>query len=155
MFRRSITVPALAGAFVTLTAMIPARANTITVIPQPVASYTSSTNLINISSLSGNVGSITGGGLTVNFSTPMKVLKTGVTGGWGTWNSPPATENNKPMVLYSNGADSVVMIFSTQVSTFGFEAQPDLSETDVMEATYYNAAGVDLGDIILDVSGNA
>lgn len=47
------------------------------------------------------------------------------------------------------------MTFSTPVSRFGFEAQPDLSETDVMDATFYDAAGDDLGGISLDVSGNA
>jgi hypothetical protein len=150
MSKRFFVIPALAGVFVRLT-----MANAITVIPQPVASYTSSTSLIDISALTGNVDSITGGGLTVNFSTPMSVLKTGASGGWGTWNSPPATENNKPKVLYSKGATDVDMTLSMPVSTFGFEAQPDLSDTEVMKAAFFDAAGDDLADITLNVSGNA
>lgn len=39
------------------------------------------------------------------------------------------------------------------VKTFGFEAQPDSSGTDMMTATFYNGA-TDLGSIPLKVSGN-
>jgi hypothetical protein len=155
MLRRSILMPAVTGVLVSLAFVFPVSANTLTVIPQPVASYTSTTNLINISALSGNVTSITGGALTVNFSTSMAVLKTGVTNGWGVWNSPPATEGNKPTVLYTKGSNDVVMTLSSPVSLFGFEAQPDLSDTETMKASYYDAGNVLLGTLTLNVSGNA
>jgi hypothetical protein len=155
MSRRSILMSAVTGAFVFLAFGTPLPASPLTVIPQPVASYTSSTTLINITALSGNVGSIIGGGLTVDFSTSMAVLKTGVINGWGTWNSPPATETNKLTVLYTRGATDVLLTLSSPVSKFGFEAQPDLSDVEKITAKYYDASDVLLGTLALDVSGNA
>lgn len=152
--RRSIIMPGLAGVFLSLASVIPARAGALTVIPQPTAAYTSSTTLIDVSKLTGDVDSITADGLTVNFSTAMSVLGVGVDGGWGTWNKPPATETDTPTVLYGKGANDVVMTLTKPISIFGFEAQPDLSDIEVMKATYYDAANTSLGNVTLNVSGN-
>jgi hypothetical protein len=134
-------------------AAIPACAALVT-ISQPSKLYTSSTTLIDITGLTdGNTyGSIFGGGLTVTFNTALKRLTVPRT--WGTWNLPPAVENAKPPVLFSNGSNDIVMSLSMPEAVFGFEAQPDLSGVEAMTATFFDAGMKSLGAIKLDVSGN-
>ena len=93
---------------------------------------------------------------------PVNMVKLTVPKHWATWNCPPATEAKctKPAaptdlpVLYSNGTPDIFMALSSSESVFGFEAQPELSDTESMTATFFDN-GTNLGSINLDVSGNA
>jgi hypothetical protein len=151
---RRIILLAVIGAFVWLTGANSLWAGSITKIPQPSA-YPPSTTVIDISGLAEghSFTSISGGGLTVNFNTAMVKLTVPVN--WATWNCPPATESCTPPVLWSNGASAVTMNLSSAVHVFGFEAQPNLSDVEPMTAIFFGTGGQFLGDISLDVSGNA
>lgn len=174
MLRRCIW-PAMGSVFLGLLSAASAHASSFTCTPnvtsgffaciaQPSAFYTSSTTLINIGGLTdGNTySSISGGGLTVTFSTSMMRLT--VPSSWGTWNCPPATEASCPQspplnpvnlpVLWSNGATSITMTLSSTESIFGFEAQPELSDTESITADFFDSSGTKVGSISRDVSGN-
>ena len=153
MLRRLIP-SAVIAAFVWLTGANSMWAGSITKISQPSA-YPPSTTLIDISGLAEGHGftSISGGGLTVGFSTAMVKLTVPIN--WATWNCPPATESCTPPVLWSNGASAITMNLSSAVHVFGFEAQPNLSDVEPMMAIFFGTGGQFLGDISLDVSGNA
>src|SRR5215469_11197425 len=130
MLRRMITACLLGIAV----AWLPLFAD---ILGEPDSHYTSSTTLIDISGFSdgANLSLISGGGLTVFFSGSM--MKLSVPATWGTWNSPPFTESSTPPILFTNGASSVGMMFSSPVHVFGFEAQPDLSDVETLTATYF------------------
>jgi hypothetical protein len=62
--------------------------------------------------------------------------------------------------LHSAGAleqwgSDVTMNLSSAVHVFGFEAQPNLSDVEPMTAFFFDSGGNFLGDISLNVSGNA
>ncbi len=153
MLRRIILL-ALIGALVWLTGAVPLWAGSFTRIPEP-SLYPLSTTTINIIGLTDghSYTSISGGGLSVGFNTAM--VKLTVPTNWATWNCPPATDNCTPPVLWSNGASNVTMNLSSAVHVFGFEAQPNLSDVEPMTAMFFDASGHFLGEISLDVSGNA
>jgi hypothetical protein len=113
MVNRLVILTAAAGAL----AAIPASAALLTV-SEPSKFYTSSTTLIDITGLTDgdSFGSISGGGLTVTFSTALKRLTVPRT--WGTWNSPPATERAKPPVLFSKGSDDILLTLSKPEAVF-------------------------------------
>lgn len=150
--RTELIAKTLACALVGLSATVPMRSSTI---DQPAAWYTSSTTLIDISGLTNRsfYGDISGGGLDVTFSAPLQRLTVPIS--WGTWNTPPATENAKPPILYSNGSADIKLTLSKPESVFGFEVQPDLSDDEWIKATFFDASNKNLGSIERDVSGNA
>ncbi len=153
MLRRIILL-AVIGAFVWLTGANFLWAGSITKISQPSA-YPPSITLIDISGLAEghSFTSISGGGPTVDFNTAM--VKLTVPTNWATWNCPPATDSCTPPVLWSNGASVITMNLSSAVHVFGFDAQPNLSDVEPMTAIFFGTGGQFLGDISLDVSGNA
>jgi hypothetical protein len=129
-------IPWIGAAAACLIATFPLEANTI--VTEPFSYYTSQTHMISISGLTDGsfVGSIQDANLKVSFSSSMDRLTVGST--WATWNSPPATESSLPAVLYSNGATGLFMTLSspTPVSVFGFELQPDLSNSEPVTVTF-------------------
>ncbi len=56
-------------------------------------------------------------------------------GGWATWSSPPASVSATPQV-YITGGDSLSMSLSPGVTTFGFEAEPNIFSTFTMTASF-------------------
>jgi hypothetical protein len=96
-------------------------------IASPDAAYTSSTILLPITGTDGDtVNSISDANLTVTFSDPMQKF----IGSWGTWGTPPAVETSTPNVMAPGGPNyqsvtSITMTFSTGLSIFGVEVQPD------------------------------
>jgi PEP-CTERM motif len=153
MLRRVVFL-AVSGACLWLTGVVSLWAGSITRISQP-SLYPPSATVINISGLTDghSFTSISGGGLTVAFNTPMVKLTVPTT--WSTWNCPPATDGCTPPVLWSNGASDITMTLSSAVHVFGFEAQPDLSDVEPLTAIFFGTSGHILGDISFDVSGNA
>ena len=127
----------------------------LTVISQPSAAYKAATTKIDISAIKDGTSDdeISGGGLTVTFNTTMDKLSVPDT--WGTWNSPPATESKTPPILFSDGFSSILMGLSMPEKTFGFEAQPDLSDNEKLTATFFDSSDKTIGSITLTVSGNA
>jgi hypothetical protein len=127
-------------------------------IPQPDASYISTTTLLPISAADqSNVNSLTDGIFTATFSTPLQVFTN--PGAFPfTWNTPPATENANPTVLLTSGFSSVTLLtiaFSQPVSQFGLEAQPDAFDIDFsVTANFYDGA-LNVGSINLSPSGDA
>jgi hypothetical protein len=123
------------------------RATAVTISQPAQFGYDTSTTLIDISGLSDleTVPSISGGGLTVTFSSDM--VKLSIPEEWASWGSPPATELdtaacpglgiNCPPVLWSGGMSSVTMELSSPVSVFGFEAEPDNPAAEKMIATFF------------------
>ena len=106
------------------------------IVPEPFPFYTSQTTLIDISGIPDStfVSKIQDANLQVSFTTSM--LRLTVPDTWATWNSPPSTETDKPLVLFSNGAASLTLALSSPVSAFGFELQPDLSEVEPVLVTF-------------------
>jgi hypothetical protein len=151
---RQVVLLAMGGALVWSAAAVPLPAESFTVIPEP-SFYPAGTTLINIRGLvtGHDYTSISGDGLTVTFSTAMVKLQVPTT--WGTWNCPPHTVTCTPAVLWSNGASEITMTLSRPVSVFGFEAQPDLSDVEPMTAMFFGAGDNLLGEVPLDVSGDA
>lgn len=154
MLRRLIMLAATSG-FVWLRAALPVWADTITRIPVPNNAYLSSTALINISGLTDGMPykSISGGGLTVTFGS--SVVRLTIPTSWAGWGSPPATELsqtplckslmiNCPPVLWSNGASTVTMTLTRPESVFGFEAEPNNPEAEVMTATFILKDGTEM-----------
>jgi hypothetical protein len=162
MLRRLI-VFAATGAFVCLAAAVPVQADGITQINVPNGWYTSHTTLIDISGLTDGTDytSIAGGGLTVDLINRMKRLT--IPTSWAGWGSPPATEKstaacpglgiNCPPVLWSKGANDVIMILSSPEKIFGFEAQPNNPQVESMTADFFDAGGNLVGSITLTPSG--
>lgn len=132
---------AVLGVIAVLGAAVPGFSDTCTpnvssgffaCISQPGPFYTSLTPRIDFSATTMNrmtYDSISGGGLTVDFSTPLMRLT--VPGSWGTWNCPSATEATCPQspptnprnlpVLFTNRQKSVTLTLSSDEATFGVE----------------------------------
>ncbi len=146
--RLTTAFPAIA-AFLGFAASI--HANIIIVKPDHL--YVSQTTLIDISGFSDNSvqSSVSGGGQTVNFSSPMTKLS--VPGTWGTWNSHPQVETDTPPILYTNGNSDIVLNLSSPARIFGFEAQPNQGGPETISAAFFGAGPA--FQISLDVSGNA
>ena len=130
-------------------------AQAFTVIAQPTASYISSTQLIDISSIAEGeypISSITDGIQTVGFSSDVEKRTVGVT--WTTWGSPPATESSTPSVLYSDSA-SQLLTLSLPSAIFGFELEPaDVTDVFSYTANFYSGTSL-VGSITQSVDGNA
>lgn len=114
-----------------------------------VTSYLAATTELAIPgpSFSG-LGSLTGPNLTVTFDTNLLVYKSE---DWGTWSESPTPD----VVWTTSLVNSVELTFSANstVTTFGFEAQPNLLDTHEITAEFFNGAA-SLGTISFNVSGN-
>jgi len=104
---------------------IPAVQAALIQIPQPNGAYTSSTTLLPITGSDGDTtNSLSDPNLTVSFSTSMQTF----IGSWGTWGTPPAVETSNPNILAPvdfESINSITLSFSTGLSTFGLEVEPD------------------------------
>lgn len=67
------------------------------------------------------IGSLTDGSQSASFSIPMQILEVG--SGWGNWSAPPFSENEFPVVLWTQGVATLEINLSEASSTFGFELQ--------------------------------
>lgn len=132
-------------------AILPAQAQ-FTPITQPDAGYTGGTTLLDITAPDfDNLSSLSGGGVTVNFSSDLVALT--APDSWGSWGAPPNTESATPRVLWSNGFTDLAFNFSSPVDLFGFEAEPNTLEVSTLVATFFNGA-TEVGQIPIDVDGN-
>ena len=144
----------LAGITLALALLVagPGWAGSVYVEPGPTAAYLSGTTEITFSGADNtSMSSITGGGLTVSFSSNMLVEN--VPTGWMTWGAPPQTEGASPVTLWTNGPSTMTLTLATAEETFGFELEPDVFGVDPVSATFYNGATV-LDTISLNVNGN-
>jgi hypothetical protein len=122
------------------------------VISTPASSYTSATTLMSIPGAnSSTTSTLTDGAETLTFSSTLTVA-TVPSGGWSTWNSPPATESSTPKVLWGNGLTSLTITLSSGATIFGFEIEPNNNGAFNVTATFYNGATV-LGSVPLTVNG--
>ena len=144
----------LAGMALALSLLVtgPGWAGTLGVIPLPAQYVNCTTQIVFSGADDTSVPSITGGGLTVNFSNNMLVEN--VPTGWATWGAPPQTQGSNPVVLWTGGATSMTLTLGTAEDTFGFELEPDTFSTDPVLATFYNGV-TPLDTINLNVNGNA
>jgi len=126
------------------------------IIAQPNAAYTSSTTLIPIT---GNdfdtTTSLSDANLTVTFSTLMEKFSVPTT--WTSWSSPPDAETSTPNVLSPAdiSVNSVMLNFSTALSTFGIEVEPDALPqygTFPVSLTFFNGA-TQIGQINKNLDG--
>ncbi|WP_309645828.1 PEPxxWA-CTERM sorting domain-containing protein [Phenylobacterium sp.] len=118
-------------------------------IAAPDAAYVSATTLLAITAPDFDI--VTGLGdsdLTLTFDAS-EARTVGVT--WLTWGSQPDTEGDSPRVLFSQAATQITFDFSRLVSTFGFEAEPDLFTSD-FTVEYYRG-GVSQGTITRTIDG--
>jgi hypothetical protein len=143
-------------AFAGLLGCVPALNAAFVQIPQPNAAYTSSTTLLPITAPDfTNLNTLSDANLTVTFSATMETFTVPTT--WGTWNTPPAVETSTPRVLspfdFAN-VTSVTLSFSSPLSTFGLEAQPDATSQGAfpVTATFFNGATT-LGSINRSLDG--
>lgn len=176
---RQFTHLAATAALVYWAAAVPANASSITPISQPTPFYLANTTLIDISKLTDGSkypcistsytlgptyscnGGPSNGGLTVNLFSSMVRLT--VPTSWAGWGSPKATEKTAgcpaplkscPPVLWSNGSNDVIMSLNAPEEIFGFEAEPNTPGPNVMQATFYDAQGNQIGvPITLTPSG--
>jgi hypothetical protein len=97
--------------------------------------------------------SITDGIQTVSMDTPL--LKVTFPYGWPYWSSSPNSQfgsyDSFP-VLFTSGNNSLTMTFSTAVTSFGFEAEPDFIGIHDLTATFYDGANP-IGTITQGVDG--
>lgn len=104
-----------------------ASAAVVTQIPLPNSAYLASTSLLAVTGSDGDIlSTLSDANLTVNFSAPLQKF----IGSWGTWGTPPAVETSTPKVLAPAGANyqsvtSITLSFSTALSIFGVEVEPD------------------------------
>jgi hypothetical protein len=125
-----------------------------TAIPQPDLAYTSSTTLIDISSIpNGTTGitSVTDGSQTVSFDSEM--TKTSVGEGWSTWNSPPAVESSTPDVLFQTESSTLTMTLGLPSTTFGFELQGNQYVPSQFYVAFMDGVSL-VGFVDLEVDGD-
>lgn len=91
--------------------------------------------------------------VTVTFSVPLMSLSV-LNGSWFSWSSPPFSETGTPDVLWTQGVTTLEISFSTPLTVFGFELQPNELNVFTITATYFNGSTV-LDSIIRDVDGDA
>lgn len=128
-----------------------AHADFIT-IPQPSASYLSSTTKIPITGIDETtITSISDGTMTLTFSSPVEIRT--VPDNWATWGSPPFTESSTPRVLYSPST-TLTITLSQPAYIFGFEAEPNAFGLHNVTADFYQG-GTLVGSISQSVNGNA
>jgi|SRR5579883_2785851 len=133
----------------------------LTQLTQPTAAYTSSTALIPITVPDATaITSITNGTQTITLGSIVPSgspfnARTVPSGGWSTWNTPPATESATPRVVATYSAvTSLTLTLSVPSATFGVEIEPDLLSTYTISAAFFNG-GTLLGTISQNISGSA
>lgn len=99
-----------------------------------------------------NVGSVSDAYFTATFS-PIAQYAGSIPDGWATWGSPPDTESATPGILYFPTAGPVTISFSSPVSVFGFEAEPNDFNLHPMSALFYSGASL-VGTVPLVVNGS-
>lgn len=120
----------------------------VTAISSPDAGYLAGTSLLDIGADDfSTISSLGDGVVTMNFS-PVEVRTASVS--WGPWGAPPETEGDMPKILYAAGLDTLTFDFDTELSTFGFEAQPDAFDITQVAVDYY-LDGVYQGSVGRDV----
>jgi hypothetical protein len=136
-------------------AVRPGAITDFTQIKKPVASYVTNTCVIDLSAIPDftSVTSVSGCGVTVTFSTPMEKRTVGAS--WTTWGSPPYTEGATPYILYSAGATSVTLTYSSKSRRIGFEAEPNPFEIHKFVADFRKGSGAAIGSISRKIDGNA
>jgi hypothetical protein len=121
----------------------------------PTTKYVSKTCAIDLSAIPDFtvVSSVTGCGVTVSFSSPLE--KRSVPNSWATWGSPPDTEGNTPNILYTSGATSVTLTYSSKGRRVGVEVEPNLFQVESFTAIFRKGNGNTVGTINRDADGNA
>jgi hypothetical protein len=117
-------------------------AASFTPISDVSGNYLTSTNLIDISTLTGYYypySSVTDGNITVSFRHNLQNAQAGPSW-WGLWGTYPEVEGNNPYVLASNYQNSVTLTLSKPVNTFGFEMQPNYYGSFNYRVEFYNGA---------------
>jgi hypothetical protein len=179
MVRRLILLAAI-GSFVYLAAAVPLQASAsnfcnpamqgFTCLSLPTVYYTEHTTLIDtIGLVDGQPYSkIQGGGETVTFTkigrqNALNMVRLTIPTSWAGWNSPPYVEEdqracqglgiNCPPVLWSNRFNAIQLNLQTSERVFGFEAEPNSPMAGTMEADFYDAGGMFLGDIVRAPNG--
>src|SRR6478609_811764 len=138
-----------------LSLSIPAARATFIQIPQPDTAYTLGTPLLPIAGADGDTtNSLSDPNLTVSFSTSMQTF----IGSWGTWGTPPAVETSTPNILAPVGfqsINSIILSFSTGVSTFGLEVEPDAFTQGFFPVSVeFKNGGASLGTINNSMDGS-
>jgi len=133
---------------------LPVKAD-FTPIATPTAAYTSSTDLIDISSIpdfTTGITSVTDGTQTVSFDVALE--KRTVGSSWSTWNNPPFVESSNPPVLFRTDGNSLTMTLSVLSTTFGFELEGNSFGAAEYRVTFYEGA-VAVGSITETIIGQA
>lgn len=133
----------------------PGAITDFTQIKKPVSSYVSNTCVIDLSAIPDFtvLNSVSGCGVTVSFSTPLE--KRSVPASWGTWGSPPYTETATPNILYSAGATSVTLTYSSKSRRIGFEAEPNPFEIHKFVADFRKGNGAAIGSVSRKIDGTS
>jgi hypothetical protein len=101
--------------------------------------------------------SVTGcGGVEVRFSSEGE--KRSVPDSWGSWGSPPFTEDATPDIVYALSATAITLTYSRSVTFGGVELEPDPTVDHSLTAEFFsrpNGAGDLLGSITRRVDGDS
>jgi len=129
-------------------------------INQPDSSYTSSTTVLNMSSVSSGSSGTTfpQGGQTVTSNTLLTKWTVGVTPGYTFWGSPPNTETSQPDQLITNPVTtSITLSLATAQNTFGFELQgnPTNPATTNFTVNFFDVTNTLIGSITRAVDSNS
>jgi hypothetical protein len=125
-----------------------------TAIATPTAAYKAGTTLMSIpGAIFSTKTSLTDGTETLSFSSTLDV-RTVPSGGWATWNSPPAVESATPTVLGAISVTSLTISLAPARATFGFELEPNGPGTFAMTVTFFNG-GTTLGSIPLSINATS
>jgi hypothetical protein len=128
-------------------------------IAQPTPAYIAGTTLLAITDPEQSmITSESDSALTISFwsgGSPLLMDVNSVPGSWATWGSPPKTESATPRVVKPDDftITDVLYTFSTPLSTFGMELEPDDLGTHKMTANFL-FGGSSVGTLPLSVSGN-
>jgi hypothetical protein len=145
------------AAFVGLFGLVPVANATFVPIALPNAAYVGSTTLLPIPGPVGTqLTSLSDPNLTITFSSLLDVFSV-ADGSWGPWGTPPAVETSTPNVLSPDdfrNVTSVTFSFSTPLTVFGLEAEPDAFSQGFfpVSATFFNGASL-LGTITNSLDG--
>ena len=125
----------------------------VTAIGMPNSAYVSATTVLNIAVDDYEaLSSLSDSAVSVSFN-EMMALTAGTS--FGTWGSAPATEGAEPRVLFSGDLSTITFNFNTDLSVFGFEAEPDLLIGSQLFSVEYFLDGVSQGSVSADIFGNA
>ena len=131
-----------------------------TPISQPTAPYTSSTTVLNMTSVgSGSSGtSFPQAPMTITSNTSLTKWTVGVPLGYTFWGSPPNTESSQPDQLITNtSTTSITLSLSSAQNAFGFELQgnPGNPVTTAFTVNFFDVSNTLVGSITRSVDANA